>query len=381
MNQHSIGEKSEPEESPKDTPKQVMEHSGAFHIPRFALPRLRHFNRVDEDRQDSGSPDGPVDGAPSTPQINTQSNSREALGTPLPPNPFELDAGNNARIDVFKHVPLANIIVMNRLRGVVEALVPIMTDSVSERDVIQPPVIRPDPATADMYILVSGLQRINAAKILGKDTMLCRVVALDELDAALWEVDENLARASLGPSEEALFMARRSEVYELLHGKGKGQAKGAAAANAKMGRRHAAAMLARASFSEDTANRTGKSQRSIQRAIRRAVQNGPTTLTRIARTALDTGAELDALPQLSHAAQERLIEQAAAGAKVSAVQARKEMRELCAAEGLDTTETLSPSDSTEAEIDLPGLSALKSAWLGASSSARKNFLAWIEASK
>jgi ParB/RepB/Spo0J family partition protein len=381
LDQHSIGEKSKLGESPKDAPEQVMEPSAAFRIPRFALPRLRHFNRVDEEQQGSRSSDGSGDVAPSAQQIDTQGNSREALGTPLPPNPFELGAENNAKIDVFRHVRLADIIIKDRLRGVVEALVPIMTDSVSERDVIQPPVVRPDPADADKYILVSGLQRINAAKVLGKHTMLCRVVALDELDAALWEVDENLARASLGPADEALFMARRREVYELLHGKGRGQAKGAAAANAKMGRRHAAAMLARASFSEDTANRTGKSQRTIQRAIQRAAQNGPTTLTRIARTALDTGAELDALPLLPRATQERLIKQAAAGAEVSAVQARREMRESSAAEGLDATEALSPQDSTEAESDFPGLSALKQAWLGASNSARETFLAWIEVSK
>jgi hypothetical protein len=131
------------------------------------------------------------------------------------------------------------------------------------------------------------------------------------------------------------------------------------------GRRHAAAMLTRASFTEDTANRTGKSQRSIQRAIQRAAQNGPTTLTRVARTALDTGAELDALPLLPHATQELLIEQAAAGAEVSAVQARREMRESSAAEGPDATNASSPPDSTEAESDFPGLSALKKAWLAA----------------
>jgi ParB/RepB/Spo0J family partition protein len=254
-----------------------------------------------------------------------------------------------------------------------------MMDSVSERGIIHPPVVRPDPAEAGKYVLVSGLQRINAAKVLGNNELLCRVVALDDLGAALWEVDENLARASLSPADEALYMARRREVYELLHGKDSGKAKGAAAANAKMGRRHAAAMLAPASFSEDTANRTGKSQRSIQRAIQRAAQNGSAILTRVARTALDTGAELDALPHLPPATQEQLIEQAAAGAQVSAVQTRREMRGSPAAKGQDATEPLSPPSS--AQIDCPDLSALKKAWLGASSSARESFLAWIEASK
>jgi ParB-like chromosome segregation protein Spo0J len=376
LDQNSIGEKNQLGEGPLDARDQAAAPNTAL-APPFAFPRLRHVHRIDEAHEGSRNSDGPGDVARSIQQIDASNNSRRAWETPLPPNTFEFCTGNSARIDAFRHVRLADIITRDRLRGVAEALVPIMTDSVSELDVIQPPVVRPDPSDGDKFILVSGLQRINAATVLGKRTMLCRVVALNEFEAALWEVDENLVRASLGPADEALFMARRREVYELLHGKGK--ARGAAAANAKMGRRHAAAMLARASFSEDTAHRTGKSRRYIQRAIQRAAQNGPTTLTRIARTALDTGAELDALPLLPRATQERLIEQAAAGAEVSAVRARREMRESSAAEGLDTTEALSQPDSIEAEIDFPGLSALKKAWLGASSSARENFLAWIEA--
>jgi ParB/RepB/Spo0J family partition protein len=378
LDQHSIDEKSELGESPQDAPEQVTEPIAAIRTPRFALPRSRHVQRVDETHEESRNSDDPGDVSPSIQRIDPSNNSRGAWGTPLPPNPFELGGENSARIDVFRHVRLADIIIKDRLRGVVEALVPIMTDSVSERDVIQPPVVRPDPADGDKFILVSGLQRINAATVLGKHTMLCRVVALNKFEATLWEVDENLARASLSAADEALFMARRREVYELLHGKGK--ARGAAAANAKMGRRHATAMLALASFSKDTANRTGKSQRSIQRAIQRAAQNGPTTLTRVARTALDNGAELDALPLLPRATQEFLIEQAAAGAEVSAVQARKEMRESSKApEGLDTPTISSSPGSTEAENDFPGLSALKEAWLVASNPVRETFLEWIKA--
>lgn len=378
MDQHSISENSEPGENPQHAPEQAAAPNiAALPLP-FAFPRLRHVHRLDEEHE---SPRGPGDLAPFIQQIDASNDSSEALRTPLPPNPFELGAANNTTLDVFRHVPMAEIAIRNRLRGVVEASVSKLMDPIAERGLIHPLVVRPDPTDADKFVLVSGLQRINAAKNLGNHEILCRVVALDESNAELWEVDENLARATLSPADEARFMARRREIYELRHGKGNGQAKGAAAANARRGRRHAAAMLARASFSENTANQTGRSQRTIQRAIQRADQNGSATLTRVAGTALDTGAELDALPHLPPATRAQLIEQAAAGAKVSAVQARKKMREPTAAEGLDAAEALSAPDSIEAESDFSGLSALKAAWLGASNSARETFLDWIEGFK
>jgi ParB/RepB/Spo0J family partition protein len=376
LDQQSISENSEPGENQQDAPKPVAApNMAALPLP-FAFPRLRQLHRLEhEGPRDTG------DVAPSIQQIDASNNSSEALRTPLPRSPFELGAGNNTGLDVFRHVPLADIIIGNRQRGVVEASVSKLMESIAERGLIHPLVVRPDPTDAHKFVLVSGMQRINAAKNLGNHEILCRVVALDESNAELWEVDENLARATLSPADEARFMARRREIYELRHGKGNGQAKGAAAANARQGRRHAAAMLARASFSEDTANQTGRSQRTIQRAIQRADQNGSATLTRVAGTALDTGAELDALPHLPPATREQLIEQAASGAQVSAVQARKQLRESPAANGLDTTEALPTPDLAAPESDSPDLSALKQAWLGASKSARESFLAWIELSK
>ena len=173
-------------------------------------------------------------------------------------------------------------------------------------------------------------------------------------------------------------MDRRRELYELMHGKSK--AKGAMAANAVMGRQYAPAKLAQASFAEDTAQRTGKSQRSIQRLVQRAAQNGRANLARVAGTALDRGAELDALPLLPPAARDRLIEQATAGAKVSAVQAHKRLdetpREADTSNAASYPRLQSPC-SIDDTNDLLGLTALKSAWSEASALAREAFLSWI----
>lgn len=90
------------------------------------------------------------------------------------------------------------------------------------------------------------MQRLNAARVCGADTILCRVVPLSYLEAELWEIDQNLVHVALGPAEEALLISRRRALHEQVHGKSK--ARGAAAANAAMGRNNATAKMALASF-------------------------------------------------------------------------------------------------------------------------------------
>jgi ParB/RepB/Spo0J family partition protein len=312
--------------------------------------------------------------------------AREAsAATPLPPNlrGETLGVTFHTRTDGdFRLVKLADIAIGERLRGVVDAFINTIVQSTSTHDVIQPPVVRPDLLNRGKFILVSGLQRINAAHLRGKDEVLCRVAELTDLQAALWEIDENLVRAPLSPAEEAIFIDRRRELHEQIHGKAK--ALGAVAANAVMGRKHATAKMADASFTADTAKKTGKSLRAIQRVVQRAAQNGRTDLARIVGTSLDRGAELDALPLVSPATRDALIEQATAGIEVSAVQARKEQQKPTAQEESSNTAAALRQQSSQT----PGLvatyfidndlSALKAAWNNASKAVREKFLEWID---
>lgn len=316
--------------------------------------------------------------------------AREAsAATPLPPNLLSetlevpLDTRNDGD---FRLVKLADIVIGERLRGVVGAFINTIVQSTSTHDVIQPPVVRPDLLNPGKFVLVSGLQRVNAVQVRGKDEVLCRVAELTDLQAALWEIDENLVRAKLSPAEEAIFVGRRQELHEQLYGKAK--ALGAVAANAVMGRKHATAKLADVSFTDDTATKTGKSARAIQRVVQRAAKNGRTNLARIVGTSLDRGIEIDALPLVLPATRDALIKQAIAGIAVSAVQARKEQQmPSVEAKSLGTSSlTEKPSDAaaldakpTESVDD--DLSALKLAWLGASDAAREAFVVWIGEAK
>ena len=86
----------------------------------------------------------------------------------------------------------------------------------------------------------------------------------------------------------------------ILHEKmrGKSKARGAAAANAVMGANDAPAKLALASFTADTAKRTGRSERAIQWIVQRAARNGHANLVRVTETSLNQRAVLDTLPLL-----------------------------------------------------------------------------------
>lgn len=110
--------------------------------------------------------------------------------------------------------------------------------------------------------------------------------------------------------------AKRKAAYEAVHGSAK--AIGARAANRAMGRGNATAKLADASFTSDTASKTGTPERSIRRDATRAKALGP-DLDRIAGTSLDKGAELDALAAMPASARSEVISRAAAGENVSAL--------------------------------------------------------------
>jgi ParB-like chromosome segregation protein Spo0J len=342
------------------------------------LPRPFSFPRLARSARHSGTPDIPKGSAVVTAAGRSQENGtpvasqanvvgREGDGTLRLPNSLEPPNGAAAtRTDAFERVPIDKINLGERLRGILGPFVSTMTGSLSDNDLINPPVIRPDPARPGEYRLVCGLQRVNAERLRGTDAVLCRIVELTDDEAASWEIDENLVRASLSAAEEALLIDRRHTLHEKVHGKAK--ARGAVAANAIMGRGDASAILADASFTAETAKRADRSERTIQRLVLRAAKIGSVNLRKIVGTALDRAAELDALPQLPLATQEQLIEQAMAGASVSAVRLLRQSRSQDAP-------ALHADDSAE-DNDRPDLAALKRAWRDASRRSRSAFVAW-----
>src|SRR3990167_1323605 len=66
-------------------------------------------------------------------------------------------------------------------------------------------------------VLVAGMHRIDAHRILKLDEIEATMVSLSGLRAELAEIDENLVRSDLSALEQAEQIKRRKEIYEGLH--------------------------------------------------------------------------------------------------------------------------------------------------------------------
>ena len=117
-------------------------------------------------------------------------------------------------------IKLRDIVVPpNRMRQLRPEKVDEFAESIATRGQLQPIIVRPRGDTD--YLLVVGLHRLEAVRKLGHEAIECRVLdGMDADQALLAEIDENLVRADLTPSERAAHHAKRKQLYLKLH-KGK----------------------------------------------------------------------------------------------------------------------------------------------------------------
>ena len=86
-----------------------------------------------------------------------------------------------------------------------------LADSISQVGLLNPITIDQE------HILIAGLHRLEAARLLGWTEIECTVSSLEGLLAALAEVDENVVRKGLSAVEYGNLLLRRKEIYEALH--------------------------------------------------------------------------------------------------------------------------------------------------------------------
>ena len=215
-------------------------------------------------------------------------------------------------------ISIRDIRVFERLRKIRPQKVKELSESMKDLGQLQPVVLRP---AGSKYRLVAGEHRLEAAKLLKWRTIDAAVFeGFSADDASLAEIDENLIRADLSPSEQALHVDERKTIYErrfpeTKHGKtGHGREKSRQNGEPRNKR-----------FSKDTADKTGQSERKVQRDAKRG-KAGRKWLDRVAGTCLDKGDEIDALIKLPEKERNRLIEDAIAGKKVGARLALKKIK-------------------------------------------------------
>ncbi|WP_246716603.1 MT-A70 family methyltransferase [Rhizobium ruizarguesonis] len=149
--------------------------------------------------------------------------------------------------------------------------------------------------------LSAGAHRLEAMRQLGHEHIAAIIRDEDEVDAELWEIDENLIRSELTPADRAIFIHRRKQLYELkfpetAHGgdrKTDGSSRQVGDLKEEPKR-----------FSTATAGAIGQSERAVQRDAERGEKISEKALRMLRGTRHDKGVTLDRLKTLPEDQQE-----------------------------------------------------------------------------
>ena len=182
-------------------------------------------------------------------------------------------------------IHIGHISTLDRIRSLDQKQVGALAESIKEVGLLNPiTVYRKTIIYAgqeiDGFGLIAGAHRLAACKTLGMQEIPAVILDLDDNDRVIAECDENLCAAKLSPSDAALFTAERKRAYLAKHpetGHG-GDRKSDRVAN-----------LATRSFVDDTAAKTGQSERNVQRNAERGADIDEAALRLVRGTSLDTG--------------------------------------------------------------------------------------------
>lgn len=129
-----------------------------------------------------------------------------------------------------------------------------------------------NPITVDhRNVLIAGLHRLEAAKLLDWPEIECTVSSLEGLQAELAEIDENFIRNDLSPVEYGELLLRRKAIYESLYPEARngGDRKSEKIRSAKC------ASDSAKSFVDDTAEKLGVNPSTVRRQIQTAKNLAP----------------------------------------------------------------------------------------------------------
>ena len=242
---------------------------------------------------------------------------------------------------------LLDIETGDRLRAVDPARVSALTASIADLGLRTPiTVVRSQRDGDECYRLVAGAHRLEAVRQSGEDYIDAFVMDGDADDAALWEIDENFARAELTDAQRAEHHVRREEIL-----KRKGLV-----SNGRGGDQSEKSSLR--SYARQASDTLGVSKRTVEKDLARGKKIAPDVLSEVAGTDLDKGVVLDEL------------------ARTPADQQREKLSEIAARHM--KSRSLAPDPLNDAEATEKQLSALMSAWNRAGPEARERFLATVD---
>lgn len=208
---------------------------------------------------------------------------------------------------------VSGIHVGDRLRAVDQKRVYELANSMKEIGLLSPITVH-TPNERNVH-LVAGAHRLAAAIHLGWEEIDSIFIDGDEIFCRLAEIDENLCRSELSPTEVAEHLAKRKELWEARENQV------AQAAPPENSTGYKSPPPQSEGFASDTARSTGRDKSTINRAVKRANEVCQEARDLIRGTKMDTGATLDKLVKMEP---EEQVEHVRMGLEAIADQARRE---------------------------------------------------------
>lgn len=223
---------------------------------------------------------------------------------------MSLDGTTQRTIDLFSphggSVLISDIIIGEKRREVKSDYVQKLADSIKQVGLINPITIAPDNR------LIAGYHRLQAFVQLGETRIPAVILNLSELEARLAEIDENLIRNEGTVLERSEWLEERKVIYEELFPETRvGQFGGWH--NNKTTRLENE-INSVSSFTEDTADKTGKSRRTIEQEIQISKNISPEVKNKIRDTELaDRKTDLLLLSRLNPEKQKEISDSVVSG--------------------------------------------------------------------
>jgi len=130
--------------------------------------------------------------------------------------PVHNDEGTEVieRLTTITELPVNDIRIEGRLRNVSESGVATLVETIKSNGFVGRITVR---RKKDGDYVLDGAHRLTAMREIGAETIPCDVVRCSDAEAAMFEIDGNLAGADMSTLDEAYFLARRREAVQKLH--------------------------------------------------------------------------------------------------------------------------------------------------------------------
>jgi ParB family chromosome partitioning protein len=145
--------------------------------------------------------------------------NRPRLGRGLAALIGDADENSRGASDRLKNLPIEFVRPnpANPRRAFSEDDIAELADSIREKGVLQPILVRPMSGTSDVYEIIAGERRWRSAQRAGLHEIPVRVVQATDQEALELAIVENVQRADLNPIEEALGYERLASEFGHSH--------------------------------------------------------------------------------------------------------------------------------------------------------------------